>query len=291
MQRPRDSQENMVSITRHQAAGAYRRWTPEDFTLPASDADSAAGAAHDAEPPGEDAAALELPPDLKLPTAAELEQMQEDMRAAAATEGHQEGHAAGYAEGLAAGEQKGYEEGRARAAAEAEQLGTLVTRLDAALSTIDQQVAEELMALAIELARQLVGDSLQAQPEHILLVVRRALQQLPQAQARIELHADDLALVNEFMSEELAQYGHRVQENPLLQRGDCRIEVQGAELDATLETRWRRVLETLGREGQSFRPGSAAGADAEHSALAEDGADSDTQPVAAARRPDREQME
>jgi hypothetical protein len=104
------------------------------------------------------------------------------------------------------------------------------------------------MALAIEMARRMVKLTLAEHPETILETVRSALLQLPQGHAQIQLHPDDLALVRELLGEQLAQAGHRLQENARLARGECRIDGQGAQVDATLETRWRRVLESIGHE-------------------------------------------
>ena len=209
-----------MSISRHQAVGAYRRWEPEDFDAPA------------------------LPPDFHLPTAEEIERMHDDMRRA----GFEEGRAAGHAEGLEAGRAEGYTEGRARAEAEAARLAGLADSLDEALRELDGEIAEQLMALAIEMARRMVKLTLAEHPEAILETVRSALLQLPQGHAHIQLHPDDLALVREHLGEQLAHAGHRLQEDARLERGECRIDGQGAQVDATLETRWRRVLESIGHE-------------------------------------------
>jgi len=268
-----------VSISRHQAVGAYRRWEPEDFDAPAGAAGSApaadgfastdpAGAALNAPspavhmpaapapspapPPARDAAppppaaeaAPALPPDFHLPTAEEIERMHDEMRRA----GFEEGRAAGHAEGLEAGRAEGYAEGRAQAEAEAARLAGLADSLDEALRELDGEIAEQLMALAIEMARRMVRLTLAEHPEAILETVRSALLQLPQGHAHIQLHPDDLALVREHLGEQLAHAGHRLQEDARLERGECRIDGQGAQVDATLETRWRRVLESIGHE-------------------------------------------
>ena len=209
-----------MSISRHQAVGAYRRWEPEDFDAPA------------------------LPPDFHLPTAEEIERMHDEMRRA----GFEEGRAAGHAEGLEAGRAEGYVEGRAQAEAEAARLAGLADSLDEALRELDGEIAEQLMALAIEMARRMVKLTLAEHPEAILETVRSALLQLPQGHAHIQLHPDDLALVREHLGEQLAHAGHRLQEDARLARGECRIDGQGAQVDATLETRWRRVLESIGHE-------------------------------------------
>lgn len=261
-----------MSISRHQAVGAYRRWEPTDFD--AEDGDGTAARAPSPAPPSWPAAAPEaglpptdsapvpaseptLPPDFHLPTAEEIERMHDEMRRAGFEEGRREGHA----EGLEAGRAEGYAEGKARAEAEAQRLVALADGLDEALRSVDGEIAEELMALAIEMARRMVRVSLAEHPETILETVRSALLQLPQGHAQIQLHPDDLALVRENIGEQFAQAGHRLQENARLARGECRIDGQGAQVDATLETRWRRVLESIGHERARWQVADADHAD------------------------------
>lgn len=277
-----------MSISRHQAVGAYQRWEPDSFDDDHGGGDESSkgglqkpNALHAPAPPtsgledapgtpvedsahasastpslAEDAAAPAdaeddehafdgaLPADFKLPTAADIERMHEDIRAAAMEEGRHEGHAAGH--------EQGYAEGKAQAEAEATRLAGLAEQLEESLTGIDHEVAEELMALAIELARQMVRETLAQHPESILDTIRLALQQLPQGHAHIHLHPDDLALVRKHSGEQLSHSGHRLQEDTKLMRGDCRVDAGGAQVDATLETRWRRVLESLGREHAHF---------------------------------------
>jgi len=261
-----------VSISRHQAVGAYRRWEPEDFdeaegrrkpakrtdgfapaepdefaqaTPPPATSEIAAAPARPAAPPPPAPEPVpELPPDFRLPTAEEIEQLHDEMRRA----GFEEGRAAGHAEGLEAGRAEGYAEGRARAEAEAARLAGLADSMDEALRELDGEIAEQLMALAIEMARRMVKLTIAQHPESILETVRAALLQLPQGHAHIQLHPDDLALVRELLGEQLAHAGHRLQENARLARGECLIDGQGAQVDATLATRWRRVLESIGHE-------------------------------------------
>ena len=267
-----------MSVSRHQAVGAYRRWEPAEFgsdeptgassaggkrpprapaAAAAADGRSAAAARTSTPPqaasmPGAAPAAadlapapeLSLPPDFHLPTADEIERMHEEVRAA----GFAEGREAGYAEGLEAGRAAGYTEGTAHAQEEAARLTSLADGLDQALHALDNEVAEEIMALAIEMARRMVKLTLAEHPETVLETVRSALLQLPQGHAQIHLHPDDMALVRQHLGEQLSHGGHRLQEDARLQRGECRIDGQGAQVDATLETRWRRVLESIGHD-------------------------------------------
>jgi len=246
-----------MSISRHQAVGAYRRWEPTAF-----DADTTAPAEpappEKAQPEPEPVAApapdptfeSSLPEGFQLPTADDIERMHEEARAA----GREEGLAEGRAEGMEAGREAGYAEGKAQAEAEAGRLAGLADELDAAMTKIDEEVADELLALAIEVARQVLQHTLATQPDSVIQTIRAALQQLPQSHAQIRLNPEDLALAREHLGEQLSHGGHRLIEDESIARGGCRVEASGAHIDATMETRWRRVLESLGKDNAEWTP-------------------------------------
>jgi flagellar assembly protein FliH len=165
-------------------------------------------------------------PPVVLPTASDIERI------------HQQAHEQGY--------QAGYAEGLATSRSEAAILAGLVRQLDTALTELDQQVAEQLLALSIELARKVVGQSLAVRPEAILDVVKGALAELPHQHAAIHLNAEDALLVRTQMGEQLAHVGHRILDDALVARGGCIIDAGGSHVDAALSTRWRRVLEGMG---------------------------------------------
>jgi flagellar assembly protein FliH len=172
----------------------------------------------------------EAPPEppVQLPTADDLERIQ--------TQAHDEGY------------QAGYREGQNAARAEAERLGRAASQLETTLAELEQTTADELVALAMELARQVVRHEIAAKPERILDVVRDALAQLPHQHAAIYLHPNDAAIVRSYLGEALNHAGHRIHEDAKLQLGDCILESSGSRVDGTVATRWRRVLESLGIE-------------------------------------------
>ncbi len=168
----------------------------------------------------------DAPPAVKLPTAEEVEQIREQAR--------QEGYQAGYSEG----------QGKARD--EAQRLARATARLDAAINGLEDQVAEELLALAVEIGRQVARSELSAQPAILLNVIREALALLPHQHAAIFLNPEDASLARSYLGDQLTHAGHRIHEDPKLQRGDCVLEAGGSHIDATVATRWRRTLEGLG---------------------------------------------
>ncbi|MDT3735042.1 MAG: flagellar assembly protein FliH [Denitratisoma sp.] len=170
----------------------------------------------------------------QLPTAEDIERI------------HRDAHKQGY--------DAGYEEGTARARMEALRLHTLVEQLEAALGEFDQQVAEELLGLSLEVARQVLRQAVAVRPTVILDVVRDALAQLPHQHAALYLHPEDASLVRSYLGDQLAHLGHRILEEPGIARGGLRMEAGGSHLDAGVETRWRRVIEGIGATGEWVEP-------------------------------------
>lgn len=168
----------------------------------------------------------------------EIERIREHAR----QEARQTGYAAGFAEGLAAGQAQAESMGRA----EALRLAQTVESLESCIAELNQAVADDLLALSIEVARQVVRQAVDVKPELLLGVIREALQQLPLLHAAIHLHPEDASLVRARAGDQLAHAGHRIHEDPKLKRGDVIIEAGGSHLDASLAARWRRIVEGLG---------------------------------------------
>jgi flagellar assembly protein FliH len=165
-------------------------------------------------------------PTVPMPTAAEVERILQQAR----DEGFQ----------------SGYSDGQAKVKDEATRLERVAAKLDAAMAGLDSEVADELLSLALELARQVVRREISARPEALLDVVREALGQLPHQHASIYLNPEDASLVRSYLGDQLSHAGHRILEDIKLARGDCVLEAGGSHLDASVATRWRRVLISLG---------------------------------------------
>lgn len=212
-------------IPKNQASGAYPRWQVPDF-----DGTRPPVATTTSEPVPQpeivQQSPLEIAPGIQLPTAEELENLQEGAR--------QEGYQVGYVEGASAAQD------------EAQAIHALVHNLDEALNQFENTIAEDILKLSLEIARQVIRDSIKLQPELILTVIREALEQFPQNNAVIRLNPQDITLVRQHIQENLDQFGHRLVHDESIQRGGCIIESQGGQIDAQVATRWRRAVEHLG---------------------------------------------
>ncbi|WP_226663029.1 flagellar assembly protein FliH [Microbulbifer aggregans] len=174
------------------------------------------------------------------------------LREQARAEGLREGYDAGFTEGY----EKGEQEGRTAGLAETEQqrdallapLAELARNFSDALASLDSDIAEDISALAIAVGRQLADDALQAQPQQVAELVRSLLRDEPTLNGgtRLWLHPDDLVLVQQVLSAELEGAGWRLDQDPRIARGGCRVTTASGEIDASRDTRWQALLSRVG---------------------------------------------
>lgn len=157
-----------------------------------------------------------------------------------------EGHAAGYAIGHAAG----YATGTQQAQAETAQIHLLLQNLQEGLSQMDQQIAQSLLDLALEVANKMVRETLQVKPELILEIIREAIGALPQfnQNAHLILNPDDAELVHKHMNDELAHAGWKIFTDAKIQRGGCLVKTAHSLIEATTQERWKRILQSMGQD-------------------------------------------
>lgn len=173
---------------------------------------------------------------VQLPTADQLEVLHLQAR--------KEAFEQGLAEGLRAAEE--------HSATRIRQLDSLLQCLADPFEQLDNQIEEQLVSLALMVARQLVRREIKSDPGQIVGVIREAMDLLPVASGtvQIELHPEDAALVRKVLHlGEEDERSWRIREVPTLSRGGCRIANSTSSIDATVEGRMNQVIaEVLGGE-------------------------------------------
>lgn len=169
-----------------------------------------------------------------LATVAELD----NLRQQAHDEGYAQGHDAGYAAGIQ------------QAGTETAQIHTLLQNLQNALNQMDEQLAQSLLDLSLEIARKMTGETLQAKPEIILKIIGEAISDLPHfnQNAHLVVHPDDAELIRKHMEEQLSHAGWKIFTDAQIKRGGCRAETAHSQVDASVETRWERIVESIGQD-------------------------------------------
>ncbi|HEU0282239.1 MAG TPA: FliH/SctL family protein, partial [Gallionella sp.] len=119
-----------------------------------------------------------------------------------------------------------------------------------ALNQMDEQLAQSLLDLSLEIARKMTGEILQVKPEVILKIVGDAISGLPHfnQNAHLILHPDDAELVRQQMGEQLSHAGWKIFTDAQIKRGGCRVETAHSQVDATTEARWKRAVESIGQD-------------------------------------------
>ena len=144
----------------------------------------------------------------------------------------------------------GYAAGIQHACDEAAQIHVLMQNLQDAINLVDEQIAQSLLDLSLEVARQMVREALLVKPEVILKIVSDAIGSLPHFNhnAHLVLHPDDAELVRKQMGEQLSHAGWKIFTDTQIRRGGCRVETSHSHVDATVEARWKRIIESIGQD-------------------------------------------
>jgi len=209
---------------------AYQRWELAQF--------EDAAAPHGGARAGDDSASAKV----VLPTAEEVERL------------HQEAWRQGHELGLEEGRKAGYETGMRAAEERLRLLAALVDSLDGARLRQDEEIAREVLALALTVAQQVVRKAIQVKPELLLDALREALLTLPvlNGHQKITVHPDHVELVRDWLVHEHGHLSWKVLADPKLDPGSFRFESSHSELDGSLRARWREITECLGVDDDTW---------------------------------------
>lgn len=223
-----------------------------DIPAPAPPPAPSDGSAADHEAAASEAAAVET----AARVASELATARDEGLQQGLTEGREKGYEAGFAEGVKAGEAKMMEAVKRMAA--------IVGMLGAPLPALEQRVEEAVAALALEVARCVIGNEVRQSREFLVKLVRDAVAKVPvdMGAPRVLLNPADLELVRSLAPE--------IDAGGALLVGDEAIEIGGAlvvadgdegpikdrrwnprasdgvsQVNLTLSSRWRAAMLTL----------------------------------------------
>jgi flagellar assembly protein FliH len=176
-------------------------------------------------------------------TVDEIEAMQKQ----AYDEAFAQGETQGFQQGFADGSKKGYEDNVHLLQSQAAMLVSLMESLSEPFKSLDQEVENELVKLAIGIASQIIRREIKFDPGEIIAVVREAKNVLPLAAQKItlRLHPEDADLVRSVLVMDEMSPSWSLVEDPLITRGGCKVDTEVSHVDATLEHRLTAVIATL----------------------------------------------
>lgn len=152
------------------------------------------------------------------------------------------------------GRREGLAAGAAEVAARVARLDDALTALARPFDELDQELEEQLLALVQSLTRHLVRRELRMDPSQVIGIIREAIRTLPAAarEIHVHLHPEDAEVVRECLGAEIAERAWRLEDDPVMERGGCRVVGGNSEVDARLELRLSRLIsDMLGSERAS----------------------------------------
>lgn len=179
----------------------------------------------------------------------ELQRLRDEAHAQGLASGHVAGQALGYQAGFDQGLAQGFEKGRQEALAEAAHLAGLAQSFKAALDGVQGELSETFVALALDIAQQVVRQHIAHDPVALVACAREVLAAEPALTGAplLIVNPADLPVVEAYLKEELEALGWSVRTDSTIERGGCRAQAASGEIDASIGSRWERVAAALGK--------------------------------------------
>lgn len=159
---------------------------------------------------------------------------------------YEEAYAKGRAEGLASAERETRPQLQ-QLQARIERLDSIIGTLARPLQELDAVVEDQLVQLALTVAKHLVRRELRIDPSQVIAIIRETVALLPASarDVRVHLHPEDAAVVREKLAAPAGEKVWTIVEDPVMGRGGCRVTTDTAQIDARLETRIGTVVSAL----------------------------------------------
>lgn len=197
-----------------------------------------------------------------LPEPEVLEDVPEPISAVEQQAQHQqdchESHAQGYTQGYAQGQaqtalewQRRLDEYIAQQGDEtAQRLQSVLENFEASVAVLQQQMAQQVLELACDIARQVVRQDLTVNPSSLLAVVREAVGMVVSEgrPATVRLNPADLQSLGAPERDGLGVPALQWVADPEVPAGGCLVSSAGTVVDGSLDKRWRRAVAALGQE-------------------------------------------
>lgn len=171
--------------------------------------------------------------------AAALETLRAEKVAAGYAEGLARGLEEGRAQGHSAGREAGQRAAEAEAAASVARIAKVLAALGGEISVLDDAVEDAVVALALELARRIVGAEVTRNRAALAGLVRQVLAEIPidTGMPRILLHPDDLAALRTH-APDLGNGKVELVADDSMEVGGCRVLADGIENATRPDRRW-----------------------------------------------------
>ncbi|HEY8906231.1 MAG TPA: flagellar assembly protein FliH, partial [Rhodoferax sp.] len=142
----------------------------------------------------------------------------------------------------------------------ADKLAELFESAQRELQASEQAIAQGVLALSCELARQMLRHELTVNTEVVIPVLTEAVGLLGTEfkTAVVKMNPLDVAALGEQIQADFAGLNVSLRADPDVLKGGCLLESAGMVVDGTVQKRWQRAVATLGLSSNWEVPGEPA---------------------------------
>ncbi|NMP32913.1 flagellar assembly protein FliH [Thalassotalea sp. M1531] len=169
--------------------------------------------------------------------------------------GYEEGKAQGYEDGEKSGQEQGITQGLEQGQEQIQQLAQQwqqqIEQLHNPLEIVEKNIEQQLLTLVAQLTEAVVLQEAKTNPDILLSAISAGIKALPsqEAQTQIFLHPEDIIMVEaQFGADYIKEQGWRLQPAPQFEQGSCQIENSTSNIDLTVKSRLKHVMESFLQE-------------------------------------------
>jgi flagellar assembly protein FliH len=166
--------------------------------------------------------------------------------------GYDEGKTSGHEEGIKLGHQEGIETGLAEGKESIDEQSlawqSLTDQLHNPLKDVEKNVEKQLIHLVVQLTEAITLQEAKTNPDILIGAISAGMKALPsqEAQTQILLHPNDIKRVEkQFGSDHITEQGWRLLPAPQLMPGSCQIENSTSNVDLSVKSRLKEVLDSF----------------------------------------------
>lgn len=174
-------------------------------------------------------------------------------------QGQKKGHEEGYAQGFAQAQQEGFaqglREGLATREEELRQALKLVESLKASIHELEENIGQSVIRFSLEVASSIVQKDIEQDPTYLSRLIQSAINSSSAKSGFvIVVNPEDERLLTETqeLNKRFLELDCTIQTDPRIERGACFIRSEAGEVDASLSTRWRNALASVGGFAQAL---------------------------------------
>lgn len=123
-------------------------------------------------------------------------------------------------------------------------LASLCEQLARPIEPLDEEVARQLVALALQVGARLARRELTADPTQVMAIIREAVGLLPVAvrEVRVFVHPADGEVIRARLAAGTGERAWELLDDPAMPRGGCRVASDKSRIDARLESRLATIM-------------------------------------------------